>query len=99
MSLYFMDTSAVVKRFHNEVGSTWVKMLFAASASGPNVSGNTVYMSVLSLVEVPAALAILERTQQISIQLRDELYQAFTAFYQTQLDFMRNKDFAFTRAS
>lgn len=40
-------------------------------------SRDEIYIADLSLAEVPAALAILARAQQISAHMRDSLYAAF----------------------
>ncbi|MBI4674634.1 MAG: type II toxin-antitoxin system VapC family toxin [Chloroflexi bacterium] len=86
MAIYFMDTSAVVKRFHNEIGSSWVRNIFAASVSDEDGASEIIHASALTLVEVPAAFAILERTHEITTALRDELFQAFITSRQAELE-------------
>ncbi|RIK41495.1 MAG: VapC toxin family PIN domain ribonuclease [Chloroflexi bacterium] len=51
MSAYFVDTSALVKRYVNESGSTWVRSWIERPA------GNTIIASELVAVEVYSALA------------------------------------------
>ena len=72
MSIYFFDASAVVKYFHREPGTAWVRQV--VDAREPH---NEIYIADISLAEVPAALAILARAKQISIRMRDSLYAAF----------------------
>ncbi len=85
MATYFMDTSALVKRFHHEAGSEWVRTIFAAAWVDENQPNHLIYVCALTVVEVPAALAILERTRELSAAQRDELYQAFLAARQIEL--------------
>jgi predicted nucleic acid-binding protein len=49
---YFLDASALVKRYVDEIGSPWVREL-----SEPR-SGDTVLLAEISLAEVAAALAV-----------------------------------------
>lgn len=51
MPAYFFDSSASVKRFAKEAGSSWILGLLRPSAQ------NLIYVSSLSLVEVTAAIA------------------------------------------
>ena len=60
MSLYFADTSALIKRYVAEPGSTWVR-----GWVDPAV-GNTVVISRLTTVEVVAGLARRQRESSIS---------------------------------
>lgn len=51
MSVYFLDSSAIIKNYLNETGSTWVRGLVNA------VPRHELYVSRLAQVEVVAALA------------------------------------------
>lgn len=51
MADYFLDTSAIIKRYVHETGTSWVRTL-AASASG-----NFLYLARITEVEVTAAIA------------------------------------------
>ena len=55
MTRFFLDTSAVVKRYLPEIGTAWVRRL-----SNP-ASGNTIVLSEITLVEVASALAARHR--------------------------------------
>jgi uncharacterized protein len=58
MDWYFLDTSALVKRYHDELGTAWVDNLFSNSSA-------TVVVSRLSVVEVVSALALKVRTGEL----------------------------------
>jgi predicted nucleic acid-binding protein len=48
---YFLDTSAVVKRYVQETGTTWIRTLAAPA------TGNFIYLARITEVEVTSALA------------------------------------------
>jgi predicted nucleic acid-binding protein len=48
---YFLDTSAIVKRYAQEAGTTWVRTLVAPA------TGNFIYLARITEVEVTAAIA------------------------------------------
>ncbi len=76
MAVYYLDASAVVKYFHMESGTTWVRQVVDGVDNNSSPS-NKVYIAEITRVEVPAAFALLERTRQISLNLRDRMYRAF----------------------
>lgn len=51
MHAYFLDSSALVKRFTRESGSAWITSLFRKSA------GNSIYIARITPVEVVSGLA------------------------------------------
>ncbi len=55
MSLFFLDTSALVKRYFPEVGSAWIEALTDPRA------GHTILVSELTRVEAAAAAAAKHR--------------------------------------
>ena len=61
MARYFLDSSALVKRYHRESGSPAVEGLF-------NQPDNSLFISGLALVEVHSAFARLVREGAISEQ-------------------------------
>jgi predicted nucleic acid-binding protein len=77
MAIFYLDSSAVVKYFHSEPGSAWVRQIVNARVGDSRV--NTIYIGAVSIAEVPAALAILERTKRIGTRGRDTMYRAFLA--------------------
>jgi predicted nucleic acid-binding protein len=70
--IYFLDASAVVKRYVREVGSDWVRALTAPDGE------QHIILAEVTLAEVAAALAARERAPGgISRRQRDELLTAF----------------------
>ena len=64
MAGYFLDTSALAKLYHSEVGSQHVERLLAAS-------GQNTVVSRLSLVEIESVLAIKVRTGELDVEGRE----------------------------
>lgn len=60
MTVYFLDSSAIGKRYMAEVGSTWITALAVPAA------GHVIIISELAIVEVSSALARKQRLAQIS---------------------------------
>lgn len=58
--LYYLDSSAAVKRYAPEKGSEWVKLLVEP------VKGNTVYLGQVGVVEIAAALSRKMRTKELT---------------------------------
>lgn len=71
MATYFLDTSALVKRYVAEPGHQWLRALFAASLK------NDFYISQIAFVELVATLCRKEREQVLSASERDALVQGF----------------------
>lgn len=61
MAVYYVDSSTLVKRHANEVGSAWVKALLAPSAN------NAIITVRISVVEVISALNRKVRNLEINI--------------------------------
>lgn len=71
---YFLDSSAVVKRYLSEAGTDWVRVLCDPA------SGNTIIVASVTMVEVAAALAARHRASGgIEQRTRDN---ALTLFLQ-----------------
>ena len=62
MAAYFLESSALVKRFTRETGTAWVLSLFKPS------SRNTIFMARITSVEVVAALTRKIRMGGLSVQ-------------------------------
>ena len=71
MATYFLDTSAIIKRYIFEAGQAWV-LSFCNPAQGHNL-----YISQVALVEVVAAICRRAREQSISMAERDRLITVF----------------------
>jgi predicted nucleic acid-binding protein len=77
MAICYFDSNAIVKWFHDEEGTERVKGLINQVVVAAPSDTNRIYIGALSLVEVPAAFSILERTNKLSRETRDELFKAF----------------------
>ncbi len=81
MSIFFADTSAIVKQYLQEVGSAWVRTWASRS------SGNVVILSRLTAVEFVSALARRQRQGNLStadfIALRGAFLSDMDQFYIT----------------
>lgn len=60
MTVYFFDSSALVKRYVTETGTTWVRSVM------PRSTGNIIFISHIAPVEVVSALARRKREGNIS---------------------------------
>jgi uncharacterized protein len=60
MTIYFVDSSALVKRYISEVGSTWVLELFDPAAE------HEIFIAAITGVEIVAAIARRARNGSIS---------------------------------
>lgn len=66
---FFFDSSAGVKYYVTEPGTTWVRQLL----EGPEA----IFLAEISLAEVAAALGMLERLRRISRRHRLALWEQF----------------------
>ncbi len=71
MTTYFLDTSAIVKRYVLEQGQPWI-----LSLCDPE-QGHDLYISQATLVEVVATICRRGREQSISLTERDRLINVF----------------------
>lgn len=71
MAVYFLDTSALVKRYVVETGSAWVTALCDPAA------GEIIVISQAVLVEAVATLCRKARDGTISVQERDQSIAVF----------------------
>jgi uncharacterized protein len=60
MAIYFGDSSAIVKRYVNEIGTAWVTGITSPA------SGNNIYMVQVTGVEVVSAITRVGRSGRIS---------------------------------
>lgn len=65
MALFFLDTSALIKKYVVETGSTWVQKL---------ISGNSIAVSAFALVEVASALGRQTREGNLTDGQRDAVF-------------------------
>ena len=79
MSHIYLDASAVVKRYHPETGSAWVKSLTDPA------TGHTLLLCEITLVEVAAAIAAKQWIAGgITRQERDEAVALFLSHCDTE---------------
>src|SRR5437868_11515103 len=71
MATYFLDTSALAKRYVAEQGQGWIVTLCDPA------HGHELYISQAALVEVVAAICRRAREQSISMDDRDRLIDTF----------------------
>jgi predicted nucleic acid-binding protein len=71
VSIYFLDSSALVKRYAAETGTVWINDLCDP------VSAHTVLIASVTLVEVAAALASKQRSREISPEVYSQVMQDF----------------------
>lgn len=75
MGIYFLDTSAIVKRYCLEIGQSWVQSL----CNPVQGQGYILFISQAALVEVVTAFCRKAYLRDISITQRDEFIDAFRA--------------------
>ena len=85
MSLYFLDSSALVKRYVAEMGSLWIQSLTEPTA------GHTLFIARITWVEVLSALARRQREagapqQDISSTISQFRYDLDTQYQVIELD-------------
>lgn len=80
MSHYFLDSSAVVKRYANEIGSNWIRTIIAPG------TGFSVILCEITQAEVTAALARTHRAGNITQADRDTLVSLFLRHCQIEYD-------------
>jgi hypothetical protein len=76
MAIYYFDASAIVKYFNQEPGTRWVRQIIDARTEN-SARANQVHIADVSLAEVPAAFAILERSGRTGTRVRDLMYNRF----------------------
>ncbi|MGH2415129.1 MAG: type II toxin-antitoxin system VapC family toxin [Microcystaceae cyanobacterium] len=77
MAIYFIDSSALVKRYVSETGSAWVLGLFAPELN------NEVFIAAIAAVEIVAAITRRARGGSISATDATAISQQFKSDLQT----------------
>ncbi len=78
VNIYFVDTSALVKRYVTEIGSNWMKALTDPA------SKNKIILSRITWVELISALARLQREGKADPKAVSTTIQAFRYDRETQ---------------
>lgn len=68
MTVYFFDSSALVKRYVAEIGSSWV-----VSLCNPNLK-NTVFIAAITVVEITAAISRRAKGGNIALTDANTVY-------------------------
>lgn len=68
-AVHFLDSSAGVKYYVTEPGSTWIRQLIDG--------GGLIFLAQITIPEVAAALGILERRKHIRRRHRQNLWERF----------------------
>jgi predicted nucleic acid-binding protein len=72
---YYIDASALVKRYTREPGSTWVSQITEPSAQ------HTILLAEVTLAEVAAALAAKQRAAAFATARRTDSGSLFARLY------------------
>ena len=86
MAVYFFDTSALVKRYATETGSGWVRRI-----TDPK-TGNKVYITTITGVEVVSALTRKVRNAEIQLADAQTFIADFRIDFQNQYELFRVTD-------
>jgi hypothetical protein len=78
VTLYFLDSSALVKRYVPEIGTTWIQALTDADAN------NQLYIARITWVEVISALARRQREGSLNTTQITQILLAFRHHLNTQ---------------
>lgn len=71
MAIYFLDLSAVVKRYFPEQGHNWVRILHES------VRRSELYISQAAFIEVVASICRKAREQKTPTEIRDAIINTF----------------------
>ena len=77
MPFYYFDSSAIVKRYVDEPGSTWVRQLCQARDTETDEKLNFITIGEIAVAEVAAAFAILVRRNVLSKKAGERNYRKF----------------------
>jgi len=92
MATYYLDTSALAKRYTSERGRQWMRRLTVTRA------GNDILLSVLGTIELEVALARKTLETAISPTERDALVRQFQRHLTHQYETLPISDQALKRA-
>jgi len=71
MAIYFLDSSAIVKRYFPEQGHNWVRVLHESAQR------SELYISQAAFIEVVASICRKAREQNIPVEIRDTAINSF----------------------
>lgn len=82
MTTYYLDSSALSKRYVEETGTTWLRGILAPTA------GNAIITARITMVELHSALARRQREGSVSVQACLTAVQAFNLHCATEYRFV-----------
>jgi hypothetical protein len=74
MAIYFLDSSALVKRYVLEPGSTWLRELLDAIDPQTDQPLHTVFIADITVTEATAAFAVLYRVGRVRRSAWDAVF-------------------------
>jgi uncharacterized protein len=93
MSNFFLDSSALVKRYLTEAGSQWIRQIANPAGS------NSIIVAEITLVEAASALAARHRSPNgISRQERDAAVNLVARHFQTEYQLIPTSKFVVAQA-
>lgn len=87
MVMYYLDTSAVVKCYMQERGSSWVVALTTKKPGSP-AHPDTIATALITVAEGGAALARRQRMGEISTDERDDLFDRLLTDLKNRYDLL-----------
>ena len=79
MAFYYFDTSALVKYYVTEPGSTWVRQVIEELNLETGRPSHVILVAEITRVEVAAGLAVIERIGRIGRTARNREYGRFSS--------------------
>ncbi len=92
MASYFLDTSALIKRYVSELGHAWINSICTPT------QGHALYISQAAMVEAVATLCRKAREQSISEARRDALINLFLSHRRRGYEVVRVTNVVYTAA-
>lgn len=77
MAIYYLDSSAIVKRYVDEPGSSWVRQICETLDTESGERVNYITIGEIAVTEVASAFAILVRRDLISKRSGEHAYEKF----------------------
>ncbi|MBM3128761.1 MAG: type II toxin-antitoxin system VapC family toxin [Chloroflexi bacterium] len=77
MTIYYLDSSAIVKRYVDEWGSAWVRQICAEREAVSGEKLNSILIGEIAVAEVAAAFAVLVRRNAIVPPVGEHVYEKF----------------------
>ena len=92
MPVYYLESSALVKYYVTEPGSTWVRQVVDAEE-------NVLVSAEITIAEVAAALGVITRMGRIARHQRDAFWEQFTRDLLRRYEFLPTRRTIITRAA